>query len=278
MYPATSSTRVDIIPGFSKFDRTRPLALEPFVSQQQWNQLAEDVDFVLDEYNRNISRYHHALTRGPLLGILIMVVGVTLTAALSPSGEVSPAVALIPIGFLVVIGSILSSIYLQSSISAKYGESLRTIAQDMSKRLPNVTVHFKAPSLTTTTTGYGTNPGGFEFSHPNTASDIETPAAAASAMESNGGFELSHPDPYNDIETPVASAALESNVLPAATAILAPCVNKPNSTPTAEYTKSSSTDGVGATVRERLQELDKLKDVISDEEYQRERARILSSM
>lgn len=263
MYPATSSTRVDIIPRFSKFDRTRPLALEPFVSQQQWNQLAEDVDFVLDEYNRNISRYHHALTRGPLLGILIMVVGVTLTAALSPSGEVSPAVALIPIGFLVVIGSILSSIYLQSSISAKYGESLE---------------HFKAPSLTTTTTGYGTNPGGFEFSHPNTASDIETPAAAASAMESNGGFELSHPDPYNDIETPVASAALESNVLPAATAILAPCVNKPNSTPTAEYTKSSSTDGVGATVRERLQELDKLKDVISDEEYQRERARILSSM
>lgn len=235
-----TSTRMDLDPS-SKFDRTRPLALEKFITQHQWKALGEGVDSVYRAQARTATLCEIAIPAGMLIGILLVWTGAFMLAAF---GDFVTFV----IG-LVFIGSVRIPTSVLASVNRRRAEKLREIAENTSKQLHSVTIHYKEEETTANGRHRHSNQAYFELFHPLWSSPVIIESAEATVFDNAG------PPP----PTPFPPVTVFPTALTAAACAI------PQETAT-------------TTTRERLAALDKLRDVLGETEYEQARGRIIDSL
>jgi len=226
------STKVNI-DETGTFERTRPLALEPHIPQYQWESFANNVDRIVLKHKEDSKKYQVVLAVGPLLGMGLFATGGFLSVQ---GGGFNP---LIFFGVLVFIGCPILGMTLMFRLSNAWKEEMKAVAEDTSKKIQNLTIHFneeKIPYIRTSSgrSGYSTK-FFYEFSYKD---DVEATAAVVVAEPE---IILYPSAPYVD-----------------------PLI------------KGHTTDIKSA--KERLDELEKVKDLISQAEYGEKRKEILSSI
>lgn len=199
-----------------KFQRTRPLALEPHISQYEWESLADDVDRIVLKQGKALKPFKRLICCGRLLGIALLLCGLLF---FSSEGDTSGVPIVIAGPLLVIACSILSYICM-FRINSEWKEEMKIVAEDISKKFRDVTIHFDEEKIPYIRGGHGNVRRGYTTSY---------------------FYEISYKD---DLEAATATMVTVNNT----------------------------------SAKERLNELENLKDVISPEEYDEKRKEILSAI
>jgi len=244
------SLRVNILQN-TNFDRTRPLELQEYVTSQQWETLASAIDEVGEKgrKGRNLSYFAFA---GCLIGMAFFMAGGSQMGRGFGRGP-SP---LIFIGMIIFIGSPILGMVLLFRTGSTWAQALRNIADETSKSIKNVTVHYEEERIPYISSTYNGSSHGIR-----TREKIQP------------YFKFSFSE--RDVENPVAVIAEPKIAViaePEITVIAEPEITIVHPYPTAP------TQTTTKPARERLAELEKLKDVLSTEEYFEKRQEILSSI
>lgn len=150
------TTRVDL-EGGGKMDRTRPLSLQPFISQCQWDALADEVDAVM-------------VKLGDTKRALLFLIGYTLFGFWVFLSDISffSFSSLLPIAGVLFFLIPLVCWHMSARNSSA---ELKTIAERHSWNLPQITINYKEDRI----------PYYFAFQH--NPDGVETGLATANSLE-----------------------------------------------------------------------------------------------
>lgn len=246
--------------------RAMPAILEGRLSSSQWNKFCDDLDTAL----KPAAKMRKIMLGGMIvLPILFIVFGAAsfITFVIQsqnsfddfPNNGGSPNVLgsfiFLIIGAVVMFAGfgILMCVAVKSRNSISAG--MRKVCDETSARHPGVSFHVRYESRLWSSGGYGYYDDGYGHHHHHNNVHVST---------------------TEYIEVYVADAATNNNLqVPLVTATVAPSV------PPKTYYDPEAALGSGEqkkTPAERMRELEQMKGLLSDEEYQRKRAEIMSDV
>jgi hypothetical protein len=255
--------------------RAMPAVLEGRLSTTQWNKFCDDLDEALKPAARMRKIFLAGMILLPIIFIALAAFSfITFTISSKkqfdnfpnddgfppPQNNFLGSFIFFIIGGVVLFAGfgILSCVGIRSRNSISTG--LRRVCDETSARHPGVSFHVRYESRLWRTSGYGGGVGhhGFHGHHD----------------DHFGHHQHVHVSTTEYIEVYVAGAT--NNFLPAATSVLVP------SAPPASYDPELALGGGGAEKKksagERMRELDRMKGLLTEEEYQRKRAEIMSDV
>lgn len=232
-------------------DRTIPITLRPYFSKHEWDPFCDKADKYLIEGRTNSRIVYALMLCGVALGFIMFVLGGLKSSVHGPS-------PIIFVAMIIFIGSPLLGMACLSCSLHGTADRMKELCETTSREKPSISMHFKMERVIMPGYHFGHNTSAHSYSHtyievlhpraPAYATDQVTAMASAIPVEAVREIQATAPLEYQEIYLKASARPVEIPY------------------------------GGDDTARQRLEDLERIKDMLSPGEYDEKRKEILTSI